>query len=342
MPNFDLELFYNKLVAILIITVLNTSFTLIPLFATSFRLYECFLDHFNSFAGGLVLGISVLEMLDSDRKEQNDLLSELAGTSFIVSFVATFFIHFYFTNLDKMKQTEALLSREQPTLYLRMDSFKHFSREFSRANTFSEERNDSTNVEMARMPDSDTNYTINGDNMIITSSSSSLSSSLQLHQVSSYRSLFAWCVAISTESFFSCIVLASQTRSRIVWVLFTAIVSGDWAESLILGQKIHDYFRYRSLFYQFFIVAIVQMINLFGFVIGILSNMLTPWVQEYVSAILFALLSGVFLYMSMIDMIMKELYTDVKLTRKRFSFKVILILAGIVCSIFVNICFIEE
>ncbi len=308
----DNSLVVNKVSAILVITVLNTIFTLIPLFATSFEFYKRVMDIFNSIAGGLMLGISVLEMLDSDQRSiDSRSKNEVAGAIFIISFVSTFFIHFYFSNIEKMKQAEVQLVKETPTLYARMDSFKTL---FARANRVQEDDDDDDG---------------NRDEKMLVSSTHSL------------RVLFSWTLAISIESFFSCIVLASQTKPRLVWILFTSIVSGDWAECMILGQKIHNYFQYSSLFYQFLIVALMQFINIAGFAIGIMADMLTPWVQDYISTILFAALSGVFLYMSMIDMIMKELYTDLKLTRRRFFFKIFLISLGIALSIVINVFFID-
>lgn len=326
----DLTLITNKVIAIAVITVLNTVFTLIPLFLTSFKIPSVVLESFNSVGAGLILGISVLGIVSpADSKfEMTKTLSQVSGTFFVFSFFFSFVLSFYFTNSSKMRENEGL---DELTLRAKLVRGKHFVK-FKLMSI--KQIQDPLDDEQKEDP-------------LVVSKQRELKAEKNQQQrfyenaaeeTKNFRGMIGWVFFISLESFLSCIVLASQTRPQVVWIIFMAIVSGDWAEDIILGQKIHKYFKFRSVGYQIGIILMIQLMNVLGFGIGLLADILSPLAQEYISTILLSSLSGFFLYMTMIDMIIREMYATLS-TRRNFLKKCILISLGLFGSVFINIYF---
>jgi hypothetical protein len=128
-------------------------------------------------------------------------------------------------------------------------------------------------------------------------------------------------------------VLGCQTSARLVWIIFVAIIASDWAECIVLGQHLHNARFARGT--RVAIIAFVQGAAALGFFLGLLTELLSTEIQLIISRLLFAALSGVFLYISLVDMIMKEL-GEQPLTRRQFFIKCILIYVGLAIAIIVN------
>lgn len=353
---FNKMLVINKMAAMTAITLLNTIFTLIPLFSSGFTHHEKIMKWFSSSAAGLMCGLSVLEMINCNSEQQhlfqnNLLLERLSGACFIFSFVFTFFANFYFANLQSMKSKELIeksrsTTQNNQTLYeqLQQRSIRQLEvRIPSTTSSSSVEMNEQllSFEERYRQTLSLTETNIS-DIIDITPPSHPSPHSHTTNENSSKSSLVIWIVAVSVESFFSCIVLASQSRPRVIWIIFSSVISGDWAECIIIGQKIHNHFKYQSIFKQVAIVILLQFINIIGFIIGMMVDLLTPFIQLIISTLLFASLNGVFLHISMVDMIMKDFYIDVNLTRKRFYLRILLVTLGILSSIMINVFFMNS
>lgn len=290
-----LSLFFTKCVAVGGIVVFDTVCTFLPLCLSTLAPCGPLLQAFNSVAGGLMMGFSVLELVNNDGVEARTL-TFASGVSFTIFFLTTFFLHFFSTHRDEM-----------------------FTREVHLADRASLSQRLLLRLVIAR----------SGDSVPLEEKDDPG----PVHSKDTRKALFVWTIIISIESCFSCMVLGCQTSARLVWIIFVAIIASDWAECIVLGQHLHNARFARGT--RVAIIAFVQGAAALGFFLGLLTELLSTEIQLIISRLLFAALSGVFLYISLVDMIMKEL-GEQPLTRRQFFIKCILIYVGLAIAIIVN------
>jgi len=318
----DFSVFITKISTIVCIVLFDTGFILIPIIFSQFKQFTAIMPWINLSSAGLMMGLSILELVNDDPEIDDVVMSYVCGIVFTSSFLFSFFAHHYASHKEAMKKVELTLTRDKTVeqqLILRL----------------LESRMTITATNSVQMVDKNDEF-IQLDKEEDEQQQVAIVDIDPIPKDESLRSLLFWVITISADSFFSCIVLGCQTKSKLVWIIFTSIVSSDWATCIILGQRIHQHFRHRSAFTQMFVVVLIQVTNVSGFLVGILVEMFDKLVQDTISKVLFAALSGLYLYISVIDMMLREMHAST-MTRRHFLLKCLVIYGGLLMAILMNV-----
>lgn len=374
MIEIEWDVTIQKLVAVTLIALLDTFIMALPLlFSNKVETYLKWMPWLNSLASGLTIGLSILPL------GKNESNGKILVYTFLISFFVHFWMKhstklknnsIIAVNAKKRQEREnSIIFNENETLPTTEINNREISSKTSSRTlngdieTTDKSGKETQNEKIEKMDEEFENVlresyrederrqmvsngipsTILDRSIDIINSNNSRNSSLQLSSSTpnTKHGLIFWIVAMIAESFFSCFVLGCQTSMQIVWILFATIMCGDWAECIILGQKIHEHFQARSVFFQLVIVFSMQLASVFGFLIGMLGIMLNKNTQTVLSVVLFSCICGLFLYIAIVDMMMREMYGEKELTKERFILKSILILTGLTLAIVMDTYFIS-
>lgn len=349
----DVITIFHKLAAIIAILIFDTVFMMLPLCCYSWPLFQQMLPKLNWFTAGLVFGLSILELVNDDQTDiihaisdhynQNDLpnvwfttklVSYFSGIIFSFSFMFCLFIHFYINNKSQ-------LSTVQVNNVNKNDAFQETEMIEIKQSSYSSNQplpfQSSTVYEIQSKQRQ--SRTVNENNARITLNDREDQKALVENEQKNktLRDLMFWVFATSLESFFSCLVLGCQTEERVIWIIFMAILTGDWAECIVLGQKIKQHYKLNYCSRQLGIIFFIQLMSVFGFLVGMLTQLLPDQWQAVISKLLFASLSGIFCYISLVDMIIKDLMDEQYMNLYSFMLLACLTFFGLATSCIINV-----
>lgn len=255
----------------------------VPIFGTKYFVnYGFILDYFNAFGGGTLFGVSVLQMLSVSQMKPS-IATDNMNTGFpLVHFIACsgFFFTFFI-------QWWIKTMRDRDAKRIRANSM------------FPED-------------DSDFRERSGTLEMMVISEDAPVASPIS---PTSFILLFV----LILESILTGITLGIQEDSRNIYIMFFAIISHDWIESMVLTlsffEALQDMSSKKRLIAITFFFSISTSV---GIVMGLfVEHFISLYNIQMAASVFMAFASGTFFYISTIDMLSKSIQST-KLSFKCF------------------------
>jgi zinc transporter 1/2/3 len=242
------------------------------------------LDYFNSFGGGVLLGISVLQMLSASEMTPSidtdgiDKGFPIVHFIFLIGFFFTFFLEWCISRIREY-ELKKMNQMEESENYMNLRTLTEDDIMISRA--------------------------VSEDDIGINPTVANMMESKDTLQPRSFILLSILVI----ESIITGITIGIQNAESNIYTLFFAVVSHDWIESMILTLSfwglIQDMISKKKLIFISFCFSISTSI---GIAIGIFIQDFIPlYTIQISSSIFLSFASGTFLYIATIKMLSRSI-----------------------------------
>jgi zinc transporter ZupT len=265
----------------------------IPLFFTRYFIDYHLIDYFNSFGGGILIGVSLLLMLSASEMNTQIDPSKWVGGFPTVHFISTlgffftFFIQWCIKSMRDCEWRKAKLKRS------RSGSNRHYIG--LKTIVGAEDRAHDDEKDAVKDEEEDTAI----ENMDIRTT-------LCHHPKS-----FLLVIILIVESILTGLTIGVQDSKSTLYILFFAVISHDWIESIILifsfWELVQDMSYKKTMMLISFCFAVSTPLGILGGVF------VSGWIPEAFiqlsSKIFLSFASGTFLYVSTIEMLARSIRT---------------------------------
>jgi hypothetical protein len=347
----DAELIVIKWIAFAVVNLSDVLFVALPLCCLNIERIVRYFDLFNSFSGGLLMGIALIDMLGDSYGTMAEGMPFFTRSNaiFLGTFLLVSFYQAYQFNRRQMHEAEQEINQNllEHQLLFRIHLIDHrrerqYFRNFTRREAVLEKQlqtsieglegehgehdEEDDAVFQRRRRQRQLAGAENDDNQPATSELSSEQTRAALQTL-----FFSMCF----ESFFSCAVIVFQGDAASVYNLTLAMMTGDWGECVVLGILLHRYSESannRGHWSPLIYIVLLLASNAIGLALGFVVTQFFPGAIRDFSSVCLAALAGLYFYFAANEMILRDLFSPEN-TRPRFAFKTLFIFVGFVVSV---------